>query len=146
MFKRIREGKFRCSDLIEITPLSSCTIIDFLYIPLSTKSLFSKKNLVLILFIINVKVSCRIIVMYSNFWSKKKQHKIMTLSEFKVNYKYKTLRYFFSYKKYKISLVNNDLCKLSINTSYSIWKLIKKTSVLKLYIQDFMCSQICKKN
>lgn len=70
----------------------------------------------------------------------------MTLSEFKVNYKYKTLRYFFSYKKYKISLVNNDLCKLSINTSYSIWKLIKKTSVLKLYIQDFMCSQICKKN
>lgn len=69
----------------------------------------------------------------------------MTLSEFKVNYK--TLRYFFSYKKYKISLVNNDLCKLSINTSYSIWKLIKKkTSVLKLYIQDFMCSQICTKN
>lgn len=50
----------------------------------------------------------------------------MTLSEFKVNYKYKTLKYFFSYKKYKISLVNNDLCKLSINTSYSIWKLIKK--------------------
>lgn len=65
--KKIREEKFRCSDLIEITPLSSCTIIDFLYIPLSTKSLFSKKNLVLILFIINVKVSCRIIVMYSNF-------------------------------------------------------------------------------
>lgn len=34
--------------------------------------IFFKKILVLILFIIKVKVLCRIIVMYSNFWSKKK--------------------------------------------------------------------------
>lgn len=70
----------------------------------------------------------------------------MTLFEFKVNLKKQNLKIIFSYKKYKISLVNNDLCKVSIDKSYSIWKLKKKPSVLKLYIQDFMCSQICKKN
>lgn len=44
----------------------------------------------------------------------------MILFEFKVNYKYKILKYFFFYKKYKIFFVNNDLCKLLINISYLI--------------------------
>lgn len=42
--KKIREEKFRCSDLIEITPLSSCTIIDFFIYSIEHKISILQKN------------------------------------------------------------------------------------------------------
>lgn len=63
--------------------------------------------------------------MYSNFWSKKKTAQNHDFIRILSKLQKQNLKIIFSYKKYKISLVNNDFCKVSIDKSYSIWKLKK---------------------